>query len=783
MRSLLLLVLLALPAAATPFTEGRLTTEPGVEIYWRAAGEGPAVIVPGGFLFGTDLDRLARAHRLILYDMRNRGRSSADRDPKLLTIEADVRDLEAIRRHFSIDSFSTIGYSYLGKMVVMYGLAHPGRLQRVTQIGAVAMAFGSMIPPVHDNSGEQVIDPERLARLRGLRAEGLHERDPRRYCEEEWLVTRVRLTGNPALAERLDSRCDLSNEWPVNMAVHLQHHFASARGASFGPLDLAALGVPVLTVHGTKDRNAPYGGGVEWAAMLPNARLRTVEGGAHQAWVDDPSVLDDVATFLSGAWPSSARIVDLANEPWLAQLRGVELLRRVATAARTPGASTNEAVALRVTGSVFDRAQSRSLRLPYTAFPVEQEILFDGADALVVDEAFHWPDFVSRHRVIIGRDGVVELDLGARRITDPFARADEVRVRQTMLVPALLAEGILRRPASVRLLGKGEVSGEPVLLVAGSFDDEPLALSIDARDRIRRIARLRSNAMTGDEMETIDLEREQTIGSVIVPRTVRRTRNGDVAVVLTVTAGSAVDRSRLEVPAGFEPASGARRELALEEVAADVWLVRGIGGGDYNSLAVVHDDGIVIVEAPGIEESMARAIALLRERLGGATIKAAVVTHHHFDHSGGVRAAMAAGARLVVPRGSAELFDLVATAPRTLDARAATIDPWSLRIEESDGTIIAPKERGPAVHVHALGENDHAEGMLFVSIPDRGIVFQGDLFVKHGSAPEPARAQGVVFLRRLQELGIVPATILGVHGQPATLDDLAMAVQLRDRDP
>ena len=741
MRSLLLLVLLALPAAATPFTEGRLTTEPGVELYWRATGEGPAVIVPGGFLFGTDLDRLAESHRLILYDMRNRGRSSAVRDPKLLTIQADVRDLEAIRRHFAVDSFSAIGYSYLGKMVVMYGLAHPGRLERVTQIGAVPMAFGSMIPPIHDNSGEQVMDPERLARLRRLRAEGLHERDPRRYCEEEWLVTRVRLTGNPAPAERLESRCDLPNEWPVNMAVHLQHHFASARRASLSPFDLAAFETPVLTVHGTKDRNAPYGGGVEWAAMLPNARLRTVEGGAHQAWMDDPSVLDDIATFLSGAWPSSARTVDLAAEGWLAQLRGVELLRRVAGSV----ASTNEPFALRVTGSVFDRAQSRSVRPPYTPFPIEQEILFDGADALVVDEAFHWPDFVSRHRAIIGRDGSVELDLGARTITDPFTRADEVRVRQTMLVPALLAERILRRPASVRLLGRGEVSGEPVLLVAGSFDDESLVLSIDARDRMRRVARLRSNAMTGDELETLDLEGEQTIGSVVVPRTVRRMRNGEVALELTVTPASAVDRSRLQVPAGFEPASGARRELSIEEVAADVWLVRGIGGGDYNSLAVVHDDGIVIVEAPGSEQSMARAIVLLREQFGGAPIKAVVVTHHHFDHSGGVR--------------------------------AATIDPWSVRVEESDGTVIEPKERGPAVHVHALGKNDHAEGMLFVSIPDRGIVFQGDLFVKQGPAPEPARAQGAIFLRRLQELGIAPVTILGVHGQPATLDDLAAAVR------
>jgi pimeloyl-ACP methyl ester carboxylesterase len=34
----------------------------------------------------------------------------------------------------------------------------------------------------------------------------------------------------------------------------------------------AALRIPVLTIHGTQDRNAPFGGGREWVAHLPEAR-------------------------------------------------------------------------------------------------------------------------------------------------------------------------------------------------------------------------------------------------------------------------------------------------------------------------------------------------------------------------------------------------------------------------------------------------------------------------------------------------------------------------------
>jgi pimeloyl-ACP methyl ester carboxylesterase len=66
------------------------------------------------------------------------------------------------------------------------------------------------------------------------------------------------------------------------------------------PADVEALRHPVLTIHGTKDRNAPYGAGREWARNLPNARLLTAEGAAHQVWVDRPEVLAQIREFLEG---------------------------------------------------------------------------------------------------------------------------------------------------------------------------------------------------------------------------------------------------------------------------------------------------------------------------------------------------------------------------------------------------------------------------------------------------------------------------------------------------
>jgi pimeloyl-ACP methyl ester carboxylesterase len=51
--------------------------------------------------------------------------------------------------------------------------------------------------------------------------------------------------------------------------------------------------MPVLVVHGTKDRSAPYGGGRDWAAMLPNARLVTVTNAGHVPWIEKPGEVFD----------------------------------------------------------------------------------------------------------------------------------------------------------------------------------------------------------------------------------------------------------------------------------------------------------------------------------------------------------------------------------------------------------------------------------------------------------------------------------------------------------
>lgn len=304
----LLFLLVSSSAAAT---SGVVRTADGCELFVRVVGEGSeTLVVPGGLFFGDALDSLADGRKIVLYDMRNRGRSCFERRNDHLGLQQDVDDLEAIRRHFGLDSFDVIGFSYLGKMVVVYALQHPGRIERIVQIGPGAMDMGTEFEP-DPSVREAPADPGAIAELRKMREEDLHLTDPEEYCRREWEVTKFRLIADPEHASRLRaSNCEMPNEWPTNLTRHYAHHFPSVQASVLKKEDLEPLEVPVLTIHGRKDRNSPYGAGREWAGSLPSARLITVDEAAHCVWVDEPGIVDEIALFLAGDWPEGAEIIE-----------------------------------------------------------------------------------------------------------------------------------------------------------------------------------------------------------------------------------------------------------------------------------------------------------------------------------------------------------------------------------------------------------------------------------------------------------------------------------------
>src|SRR5215813_9054480 len=92
------------------------------------------------------------------------------------------------------------------------------------------------------------------------------------------------------------------------------------------------------------------------------------------------------------------------------------------------------------------------------------------------------------------------------------------------------------------------------------------------------------------------------------------------------------------------PGTGPTIQIQTEKIADGLWF---LNFGAPQSLLVEFKDYVVIIEAPtGDERSMA-TIAESKRMFPNKPIKYVINTHHHADHSGGIRAYVAEGIPII----------------------------------------------------------------------------------------------------------------------------------------
>jgi proline iminopeptidase len=296
--------------------EGYLTVSDGVRLYYRTEGSGEEVVVfPNGVMLQPDLahlahpkdgpDGVAPGRTLVFYDPRNRGRSDlAEAARPSRGVQDDVDDLEAVRRHFGVEAMALFGHSYAGLMVALHAMTYPASVTRIVQMSPSEPRHGVQYPPHLQNADDLLRDT--LMRLGALQAERATMTSPE-FCRKFWAILRPIYVANPAHVDRIRwARCDDPNEVGF-LAYWLGSILPSLQALEITPAMAARVTAPVLIVHGKQDRSAPYGGARDWAALLPDARLLTVEHAAHAPWLEQPDeVMPALELFLSGAFPDTA---------------------------------------------------------------------------------------------------------------------------------------------------------------------------------------------------------------------------------------------------------------------------------------------------------------------------------------------------------------------------------------------------------------------------------------------------------------------------------------------
>ena len=282
-----------------------ITTADGTRLCIDTLGDAnPLVLVPNGGYLVDDLAPLAARRRLAFHDPRSRGKSDAVAGGGILQ---DVDDMRTVALHVTDAPVDVIAHSFAGLIAVLYAKAWPGGVRRVVLIGPLGPHPDREYPPSLMNRDETFA---RVMRELGTLLPQRAKWPPEEFCQRVWSVLGALYVTNPADAGRIRwGRCDLENE--RNGLRYFQDvTLPSIRALALTADDLRAVDIPVLVVHGTKDRSAPYGGGREWAMMLPDARLLSIEGAGHAPWIEAPErVLPAIETFLDGDWPDGAERV------------------------------------------------------------------------------------------------------------------------------------------------------------------------------------------------------------------------------------------------------------------------------------------------------------------------------------------------------------------------------------------------------------------------------------------------------------------------------------------
>src|SRR5438094_2635223 len=209
--------------------------------------------------------------------------------------------------------------------------------------------------------------------------------------------------------------------------------------------------------------------------------------------------------------------------------------------------------------------------------------------------------------------------------------------------------------------------------------------------------------------------------------------------------------------------------LKLVELAPNVQHVQG---GTANNLIVAMKDHLVIFDATYGELQSRWVIDAAKAKYPGKPIRYLVLTHHHMDHTGGMRTYVAEGAKVIVPSPDKTHFEKVARAPHTVVPDELQKKPKAAKIVEVKDQMTLKDDVGE-IRLYNI-PNPHAQGMIIGHVAKDNIVWVTDLVSPRGAIE---RTPGTVAVgEALRKYGVTDATIAGGHGTTAKQADIAPAL-------
>jgi glyoxylase-like metal-dependent hydrolase (beta-lactamase superfamily II) len=214
------------------------------------------------------------------------------------------------------------------------------------------------------------------------------------------------------------------------------------------------------------------------------------------------------------------------------------------------------------------------------------------------------------------------------------------------------------------------------------------------------------------------------------------------------------------------------QSLKLVDIAPNTSMVQG---GSHNVLLVATNNYLVAFDAPGDDGMSNKVLDMAAQKYPGKPVRYVVLTHHHIDHTGGVRAFVAQGASLVVGKGDGAFWRKVLSEPANLNLYPIKGKVEPKVIEVADKWSV--NDAGREVDAFVL-ENPHATGYLIPYVPDAKIGWITDLW-NPGAPVTMSNPVLVALVNSVDKWGIKPERFAGGHGAVGNYADVEKVVKGR----
>lgn len=227
------------------------------------------------------------------------------------------------------------------------------------------------------------------------------------------------------------------------------------------------------------------------------------------------------------------------------------------------------------------------------------------------------------------------------------------------------------------------------------------------------------------------------------------------------------DVGDLAVPSAATPAPSPTVTVTVEPVGPGVWF---LAGQSHHSVLVEFSDHLTLIEAPLSEARTLAVIAKAREIKPEKPLTHLVTTHHHFDHTAGLRAAIAEGLTVITHSGNKAFVETMSKRAHTIQPDALAKAPKPVTVQTVDDELELKDATSTVMLYHVAG-NPHSDTMLMAYIPKERVLVQVDAF-SPGAQVQPYAANLIenITKRKLRVDRIIP-----LHGTIVPMSELMKA--------